>query len=589
MIRYRCYGNHAPGSGVDVDKLPVRERHYIDIASSVCEICGNREHVETSSQLYWCDTCQIPLYESTCSLCHSSARRFARDCRIVYPEEKLLLEILLEREIGSLDRVSVWNGSGNKYYGNGVKLPLKIQELHTYDVGRIRELYQAHREKLHTEYFTEMLSRFVRANQKRFHELEQEALQYIQDSIADYDISEMFVSFSGGKDSSVVADLVRRATANAGILHIFGDTTLEFPETYRYVEEYKRAYPGTYVISSKNTDKDFTRLCGILGPPSRVMRWCCTIFKTGALNRKIESTFRRKSRVLSFQGIRRSESVLRSKYDRTSRSSKIGQQVVAAPIIDWYDFDVWLYIATTGIPFNRAYRLGYARVGCWCCPNNSTWSEFLSRIHMPEEYESFRRVLLDFARQVGKPDPEEYVDAGNWKARQGGNGLALARRSVVRYTPCVKENDAFQYELARPLEQEFYELFKPFGTVNTDMGNRRLGEVYIINEAAIPVLRIQGRLSDTGVRVIVDHAALPGAEGIEQAKKYIDCQITKYQMCIGCRACESVCRFGAIKVSGREGATVYRIDEKRCMQCRECIEHFTMGCYMRKVLTIKRE
>ena len=30
---------------------------------------------------------------------------------------------------------------------------------------------------------------------------------------------------------------------------------------------------------------------------------------------------------------------------------------------------------------------------------------------------------MDFARRIGKPDPEEYVDSGNWKARQGGAGL----------------------------------------------------------------------------------------------------------------------------------------------------------------------
>ena len=38
------------------------------------------------------------------------------------------------------------------------------------------------------------------------------------------------------------------------------------------------------------------------------------------------------------------------------------------------------------------------------------------------------------------------------------------------------------------------------------------------------------------------------AKDAEEAKRKLDCQITKYQMCLGCRACESVCRFSAIKV-----------------------------------------
>ena len=92
------------------------------------------------------------------------------------------------------------------------------------------------------------------------------------------------------------------------------------------------------------------------------------------------------------------------------------------------DFDVWLYMLTTKIDFNYAYRLGYARVGCWCCPNNSGWSEFLSKIHMPQQSERFRQMLIDFAKQIGKPDPEVYVDDGKWKARQGGNGVDYAKK-----------------------------------------------------------------------------------------------------------------------------------------------------------------
>lgn len=586
MITYRCYGSHAVTYAKN--GISEGEKTYIDIPSSTCKICGSREHVETVSRLYWCHSCRIPLYEPVCSLCHSFAEKFVSDCRIVFPEERLLLELILGEEPGFLEQSSVWNGTGNHYYVDGVKIPLRIAGLHQLDIPKLRCQYMMHVGELHTDYFEDMLSRFVRANQGRFCELEQEAMQYIQDVAADYGEGEMFVSFSGGKDSTVVADLVRRALANAGIVHIFGDTTLEFPDTYRYVEAYRQAYPDAYMISVRNEDKDFAELCDILGPPSRVMRWCCTVFKTGALNRGIESVFRHSSRILSFQGIRRNESVGRSKYDRTSAASKIGRQVVAAPIIDWFDFDVWLYIASTGISFNNAYRLGYTRVGCWCCPNNSLWSEFLSRIHMAGEYKDFHQRLVNFARRIGKPDPQEYIDSGNWKARQGGNGLPLSRSSVISDTPCVREEYSFYYDLTRPLEAEFYELFKPFGVPDFEMGNRRLGEVYIVNRDSAPVLRIQGRLQDTRVKIILDSIELMGVKSIARAKSLVECQITKYQMCIGCRACESVCRFGAIRISDREGTAEYLIDSMRCKGCRECVNHFNKGCYMRKILTIKR-
>ena len=71
--------------------------------------------------------------------------------------------------------------------------------------------------------------------------------------------------------------------------------------------------------------------------------------------------------------------------------------------------------------------------------------------------------------------------------------------------------------------------------------------------------------------------------------KKIKCQITKYQMCMGCLACESVCAKGAISiVIDREGMKSYKIHDSKCVRCGECIGHFDGGCYMRRVMTIKR-
>ena len=205
----------------------------------------------------------------------------------------------------------------------------------------------------------------------------EEAKGYIRSMTENFDITDMFVSFSGGKDSTVTADLVTRALSNPQIMHIFGDTTLEFPYTYEYVQRFKMNHPKTPLISARNKEKDFEELCKLVGPPSRVMRWCCTIFKTGTIQKRIKSLYRDKNQILTFYGIRRSESLSRSKYERESDSPKITKQRIVSPIIDWMDFDIWLYILTSGIDFNDAYRLGYARVGCWCCPNNSGWAEFL--------------------------------------------------------------------------------------------------------------------------------------------------------------------------------------------------------------------
>ena len=45
------------------------------------------------------------------------------------------------------------------------------------------------------------------------------------------------VAFSGGKDSSVLFDLVRRALPQKSFVVVFGDTGMEFPDTYDLVEK----------------------------------------------------------------------------------------------------------------------------------------------------------------------------------------------------------------------------------------------------------------------------------------------------------------------------------------------------------------
>ncbi len=431
--------------------------------------------------------------------------------------------------------------------------------------------------------------RFVKANSLRYEKILEEAGSYIREKAKDTPVLDMFVSFSGGKDSTVTSDLVIRALGHPEIMHIFGDTTLEFPSTYEYVKRFRKTHPKTPMVSARNREKDFEGLCKMIGPPSRVMRWCCTVFKTGVIQKKIRSLFREKNQILTFYGIRRSESVSRSKYDRESDSPKITKQRIISPVIDWMDFDIWLYLFTGEIDFNEAYRLGYARVGCWCCPNNSDWSEFLSSVHMPEQSERFHHLLVEFAESLGKEDAETYVREGGWKARQGGNGVAYAEKSVVAFRPCAMEENTFYYELQRPVSEELYELFRPFGYLNFEMGHAAMGEVYVLNRQGEMLLKLQGRKGLRELKVTILSVRIAGARDLKTAEERVKCQLTKYQMCMGCLACESVCRYNALSVKEKkDGGTEYRISDEKCLRCGACVNHFTAGCYMRKVLSIKR-
>ena len=198
-------------------------------------------------------------------------------------------------------------------------------------------------------------------------------------------------------------------------------------------------------------------------------------------------------------------------------------------------------------------------------------------------------MLIAFAKSVGKKDAETYVDEGYWKARQGGNGVEYAGRSVISFTPCALEENAFNYVLQRPVSEELYELFRPFGQLKFDMGNARLGEVYITGRKGELLLKLQGRIGAAELKVTVLNYPVAGATNLKIAEEKIKCQITKYQMCMGCLACESVCRHNAINIRETpDGSVEYRIDDSKCVRCGECVGHFDGGCYMRKVLAIKR-
>ena len=331
MIWYRC------------------EQEDIVVKSSVCPHCGGRAYPQ-KSEIYWCTCCQVPTYEKICPVCGQNGKKIATDVRPVFPQERLLLEVILEQQKGcreiDLEGKAIWNGTGNYYYADGIRQDVKIKELVELDIEKVRTRYEEKcREKLavYEQIFQEECERFVAANESHLQQIEFDAFSYIKSLEDKYSVNDMMISFSGGKDSTVVADLVTRALGDGSrkILHIFGDTTLEFPMTYAYVKRYKENHRQTPVLSSRNKDKDFFELCEQIGPPSRVMRWCCTIFKTGAITRKIEKVVGKKSHIVTFYGIRRSESASRRKYERESQSPKITKQTVVSPIIDWYDFDVW--------------------------------------------------------------------------------------------------------------------------------------------------------------------------------------------------------------------------------------------------------
>jgi phosphoadenosine phosphosulfate reductase len=560
--------------------------------SETCEVCGSKTQQETPIEVYWCDSCRVPIIREvsdshplTCLCCGDKLKYLAKDLRPVFPEERLLLE-LIEGKPLSYKSASVW-AADSRYYIDGKSTNLSIDRLKKLDVEKLSHQLEELKDRNSYDEFNKNIDKFVRCNRERLDSIKEEAYSFVQQQVKNFPKHQLVISFSGGKDSTVVADIVVRALSNPKMVHIFGDTTLEFPITYDYVARYRKHNPLAIIKTAKNKEQDFYSVCDQIGPPARMMRWCCTMFKTGPITRVLNSLFK-DARILTFYGIRKHESVSRSKYERVANSAnvKIQKQTVAAPIFYWTDLEVWLYMLGEDVDFNDAYRLGYDRVGCWCCPNNNTRSQLLAKIYMPEQSEKWRNYLINFAKQIGKPDPEVYVDNGKWKARQGGNGLAAAEDVKIRYTNCTAEDHAKIYKLNRAISEDFYNLFIPFGRVSHELGRKLLHEVLVLDLATnVPILSIQPfNQSDYDFAVKIRTMNVESHEALQRMVSY---QIRKYNACRKCLKCESVCPFGAISIN----LGVYKIDDKKCKHCKKCVtaKYLDGGCLMDRFLKSKEE
>lgn len=563
-----------------------------ETAKEACEICGNNTELDIPLEIYWCENCKAPIVKyandidrDICPSCKLKTSYLCADLRPVFPEERLLVEILQGKPMAYMDK-SVW-ASNNRYYIDGKSVPISINTYKRQSPNTIREQLAQYSIHNGSTYFDSYISRFVDLNRSRLNYIIDEAHSFISEASAVYPPECIVVSFSGGKDSTVTADLTIKALGNPSIVHIFGNTTLEFPLTIDYVERYRRSNPKTIFKTAINRDQNFYDVCTDIGPPARMLRWCCTMFKTGPITRVLNNMYREKD-ILTFYGIRKCESVSRSKYNRIeddAESIKIQKQTVASPIFLWKDIDIWLYLFGENVDFNNAYRLGYDRVGCWCCPNNNERAQFLSQIYMPELCEEWHSFLVDFAKRIGKPDPEEYIDSGKWKARQGGNGMRSAQDVKIRYTNCTTEDNAKVYQLNKPIEDNFIELFIPFGRIAPELGRKLINETIVVDSStSVPILSIQP-FAQEGYEYAVKVKTMNVAKH-DDLQRMVGYQIKKYNACRRCLKCESLCRYGAIYIVGGD----YHINDEKCKRCKMCVtaKYLEGGCLMEKYLKTKK-
>ena len=205
---------------------------------------------------------------------------------------------------------------------------------------------------------------------------------------------------------------------------------------------------------------------------------------------------------------------------------------------------------------------------------------------MPEESKRWRNFLIDFACRIGKPDPENYVDSGKWKARQGGNGLPSSKSVKIKFTNCTSEEHAKIYQLMRPYNEGLEKMFIPFGILAPELGRKILHETIILDaQTKIPIMSIQPFTHDGydyAVKVRTMNVSVHAHDDLQRMAGY---QVKKFNSCRKCLKCESICRAGAISITGDR----YSIDPDKCVHCKICMnaKYIDGGCTMDKYLRTK--
>lgn len=409
------------------------------------------------------------------------------------------------------------------------------------------------------------IQKVLKKNREKIYFYSHDSIDFIRDSYNKY--KKLFdvtvVSFSGGKDSIVLSDLVRRSINSKEFFLIFADTTLESPYTYDFIDQYIHENSNIKFLKTRYS-KPQLETWSIFGPPSRINRWCHTVYKIAPIRKKIIDVIGIKNpKILLFDGIRYEESSRRSMYSNLQDGTKDMLQLNISPIINWSSLEVFLYIFFRNLNFNPLYRLGYSRVGCMVCPYSSGWSEYLSGITHSEIIKPYLDTLKKNASYAGIKDIENYINQGGWKSRSGGMELEFGGNRVEFSS---KDN---QFEISlKNNSVDFWIWLQALGKVTKTEKNG------ILNYHGT-YLPISEKKTKNGKKISISNVN-DQIKLINSLKKIG----YKSEYCVYCQACESVCPTGALNINDK-----IVIDTKKCNHCENCINYVEKGCWVAKSIT----
>lgn len=380
-----------------------------------------------------------------------------------------------------------------------------------------------------------------------------------------------YVAFSGGKDSIVTLDIVQRALPHNGFMVLFGDTGMEFPDTYNTVtkiKDYCLHNNITFIKSKSKYSPDYT--WQQFGPPSKLTRWCCSVHKTVPQILKLrEYTGKTNFTGMAFVGVRASESVSRSEYDYVSLGEKHKGQYSCNPILEWNTAELFCYIYSQNLMINDAYKKGNNRAGCLVCPNVSEKNAFFRSVCYPSEVNKYMTFITEMYKETypSADRIKEFMEHTGWKARMNGRDVSV---NISCSESSTKDEQIIK---VRNPKTDWKEWIKTIGVLVSE--NSPYKVAYKGNEYEFKI----NFLPQGGYDVIISNQLAKSDPVFVKLLKNV---FHKAGCCIGCQECEADCHNGYIKMDNGK-VTVSNL----CHHCSQC-HKVDRGCLIYKSLELPK-
>lgn len=403
----------------------------------------------------------------------------------------------------------------------------------------------------------------VDKNRQLMEQLVQETIKKIYNTFIEYQdkVDVFYVAFSGGKDSVVALDLVQRALPHNCFKVLFGDTGMEFPDTYETVEKIKQicAEEKIEFLQAKSKLKP-ENTWQIFGPPAVTIRWCCSVHKTTPQIMQLREVLQKPDFTgMAFTGVRGDESLSRSEYDAISYGGKHSGQYSCHPILEWNTAELFLYIYENGLTFNNAYKKGNTRAGCLVCPMSQGKHDYMKYKNYPDDTDLFiNKIITTSGKNFSKENYDRFVEQGYWRTRKSGRELNFGHDKHV--FEIVKGQNVITVQKKNEYWKEWA---KTIGQV-TSLGD---GEFSIACEGKSYAIRTIST-QEGG-----EQFTFPNIENSKSDIKFLSLfksVIIKSVYCVNCGYCAAECKSGCIDMAN--GVHISN-QCKHCFSCHDIYSH----------------